>query len=430
MKLYQPEIDASVFQAIACAMDIFQLEGPLLPNLREIFCIDTEGHTLWNIYPFLPSKLVCFTLRVHRPPDLATMTILSALKVKSPHIQQFCVVNGRSYEDQLAPPVSSSLCGLLHLCTVECAQVALTREAILHLAFLPNLREVDIRVADDQINIKSSVHSSFPALRRLTLNCESMTTAIEFVKSMVQSASLTSFTVCVEDPPSSVQLGRIFSLLSAQSSFVHLTDIHFCHPEFIGYGEDSLPLLDAHDFEPLLKFTHMESIAIETECSIANFDDELLKAMATSWPNLRHLCLTNGWGESFPSRCTLRGILHLGQHCPNLMSLRIVFQASAEICWNGRPGGGVVNERLETLEVVQSPIADPRPVASFLSDVFPRLTSIVAWDNLNPEDPTEVGNRKRWQEAIQLYDDFVAIRNEERQWAASADRNEREILPT
>jgi hypothetical protein len=253
-----------------------------------------------------------------------------------------------------------------------------------------------------------------------------MATAIESVKSMIHSALLTSFTARVEDLPSSAQLGRMFSILSVQSSFPHLTDIDFCHLEFIGYGEDPLPLLDAHDLEPLLKVTHMESISIETECSIANFDDELLKAMATSWPNLRHLCLTNGW-ESFPSRCTLRGILHLGQHCPNLMFLRIVFQASAEICWNGRPGGGVVNEHMEALEVVQSPIADPRAVASFLSDVFPRLTSIVAWDNFNPEDPTEVENRKRWQEAILLYDDFVAIRNEERQWAASAGRNEREI---
>jgi hypothetical protein len=94
VKPYQPEIDASVFQAIACAMDIFQFEGPLLPNLREIFCNDTEGHTLWNIYPFLPSKLLSFRLRVERPPDLATMTILSALQVKSPHIQDFRVVDG------------------------------------------------------------------------------------------------------------------------------------------------------------------------------------------------------------------------------------------------------------------------------------------------------------------------------------------------
>jgi hypothetical protein len=290
---------------------------------------------------------------------------------------------------------------------------------------------VDIRVADDQIDIKWSAHTPFPALRRLTLNCESMATGIEFVKNMIQSASLTLFSVCVDDPPSSVQLGQIFSLLLAQSSSVHLTNIRFCHPAFISYGdsEDSLPLLHAHDFEPLMKFTNMESISIETECSIADFDDETLEAMATSWPNLRHLYLTNSWGESFPSRCTLRGLLRLGKHCPNLMTLRIVFQASAEVCWNGRPGGGVVNEHMEELEVVQSPITDPRAVASFLSDIFPRLTSIVAWDNYNPEDLAEVGNRKRWQETIQLYGAFVAIRNEERQWAASVGRNEREILP-
>ena len=389
-----------------------------------------EGHTLWNIYPFLSSKLLRFALRVQRPPDLATMTILSALKVKSPHIQQFCISDGDAYKDQLAPSVSSSLCGLPHLCTVECAEVALTREAILHLAILPNLREVDIRVPDEQIDIKSSVHTPFPALRCLTLNCEITTTAIEFVKSMIQSPWLTLFTVCVEDHPSSAQLGQMFSLVSVQSSFAHLTDIHFCHSKFIGYGEDSRPLLDAHDLEPLLKVTHMESIFIETKCSIANFDDELLKAMATSWPNLRHLCLTTRCRRSFPSRCTLRGILYLGQHCPNLTFLRIVFQASAEICWNGRPGGGVVNEHMKALEVVQSPIADPRAVASFLSDVFPSLTSIVAWQNCNPEDPTAVENRKRWQEAICLYHDFVAIRNEERQWASSAGRNEREIPPT
>jgi hypothetical protein len=139
VKPYRPEIDASVFQAIACAVDMFQFEGPLLPNLREIHCDDTEGHTLWNAYPFLSSKLLSFRLHAERPPDLATMTILSALKAKAPHIQWFCILNGWFCKDELAPLVSSSLCGLLHLCTVECAEVTLTREALLHLALLPNL---------------------------------------------------------------------------------------------------------------------------------------------------------------------------------------------------------------------------------------------------------------------------------------------------
>jgi hypothetical protein len=65
------------------------------------------------------------------------------------------------------------------------------------------------------------------------------------------------------------------------------------------------------------------------------------------------------------------------------------------ISWNGRPDGGVVNEEFEELEVGQSPITDPRAVASFLSDIFPRLTTITAWDNIDPDDPAEVANRNR-----------------------------------
>ena len=111
----KPEIDANIFQAITCAMDMFQIEGPLLPNIHEIHCDDTEGHALWNIYPFLSSKLLHFGLQVKQPPDLATMTILSTLKAKSPHIQRFWVVGGWFYKEELAPQVSSSLCGLLYL---------------------------------------------------------------------------------------------------------------------------------------------------------------------------------------------------------------------------------------------------------------------------------------------------------------------------
>jgi hypothetical protein len=123
------------------------------------------------------------------------------------------------------------------------------------------------------------------------------------------------------------------------------------------------------------------------------------------------------WGSNRPSKCTLRGILQLAKRCPYLCSLGITFQASAMINWNGRPGGGVVNEAFEWLDVGQSPITDPRAVASFLSDIFPRLT-ITAWENVDLDDPSEVENRNRWQETSRLFQSFVAIRNEERTWAA------------
>src|SRR5258708_6664184 len=83
-----------------------------------------------------------------------------------------------------------------------------------------------------------------------------------------------------------------------------------------------------------------------------------------------HLALGKSWDGHSPSQCTLRGILHLVRGCPNLTSLAIVFQASAEIPWNGRPGGGVVSQHMHELAVGQSPISNPRAVASFLSDIF------------------------------------------------------------
>jgi hypothetical protein len=164
----------------------------------------------------------------------------------------------------------------------------------------------------------------------------------------------------------------------------------------------------AHDFDPLLKFMNLESIIIETECSTEDLDDSFLETMASWLPNLHHLSLTNGWGSSRPSQCTLRGILHLVEHCPHLISMKIIFQASAEIGWNGRPGGGVVNENMEELEVGKSPITDPHAVASFLSNVCPNLTSIVAWDDdVDLDDPVEVESRRRWGETIQLFKGFV-----------------------
>ena len=45
-QIRRPEIDANVFQAIVCAVDMFKFEGPLLPNLCEISCEDAEGDTL------------------------------------------------------------------------------------------------------------------------------------------------------------------------------------------------------------------------------------------------------------------------------------------------------------------------------------------------------------------------------------------------
>jgi hypothetical protein len=397
---------------------MFKFDGPLLPNLRSISCSNEDREILWNISLFLSSKLQVFWMDVSKQaPWLATLTIFSALRAKSPHVKYFTIHGGRLSSNRLTSHISISLCGFLRLRIIDCSEVALTHEAIVHLASLPTLYEADIYISNGPIDIMEP-HSPFPALRLLTLNGDNITPHIEFVKKFVRPALLQSFSICVAYPPSSAELGQMFSVLVAHSAPEHLTSIVVRHPDYIGYENDSPPLLNARDFEPLTKFTNLERISIETECSVENFDDSFLETM--TWPTLHHLTVTNCWSTSPPSQCTLRGILHLALHCPDLTSLGIAFQASAEISWNGRPGDGVVNEHLQELDVGRSPITDPRAVASFLSDIFPRLKSIVAWDNLDLDNPTEVESRERWMETFQLFESFVAIRNEERAWATAA----------
>jgi len=43
------------------------------------------------------------------------------------------------------------------------------------------------------------------------------------------------------------------------------------------------------------------------------------------------------------------------------------------------------------------------------------------------DDPAEVENQNRWQETIHLFRSFVAIRNEERTWAANMVTGEPEL---
>lgn len=411
---YKPEtleIDPAAFQAIIICFDMFQFEGTLLPNLRSIHCSNTD-HLLWNVYPFISSKLESFQMNIKQTSGLATMTILSALQTKSPHINQFSIQNGHSYRDALISCISNFICGLQHIRTFHCAEVGLTCEAIVHLASLPNLREAHIHILDGQMAIIPILHSPFPALQCLELHGDTIMPTINFVKHLIRSASLKEFTVCVEDPPSSAELGQIFSLLIAHSSPEHLTFVHVRHPFYISFGDLEWPCLRAHDFDPLSKLTNLEDLSIETECSIEELDDTFLVTMANCWPRLCTISFTGGWASHSSSQCTLRGISYLIGSCPYLWSLGIAFNASAEINWDGWPGGGLVNLNMKHLEVGRSPISDPRTVATFLSNVCPGLTTIFSWEYFGSEDPMEAENWRRWQKTICLVQRFVEIRTE------------------
>lgn len=57
-------------------------------------------------------------------------------------------------------------------------------------------------------------------------------------------------------------------------------------------------------------------------------------------------------------------------------NITIAFDASEVCLYAEKPGGGVRNEKIRTLGVLNSPIGEPGEVAAFLSDIVPNLRSI------------------------------------------------------
>ena len=194
MPSHWPQIDLDTFHLIIYSFDMFQFNGPLLPNLHEIFC-DNTVNSLRNIYHLIPSKLQLQLFQMYmdhsHTPGPIVMTIFSSIQANSPHIEYFSIFYSHIFSEALAPCISNAICGLQCLHTFDCSEVTLTCKAIFHLVSLPNLCKVDIHIRSGQIDIIPSLHSSFPAVQHLTLNCNTVVLAIEFVRHLIWSVSLT-----------------------------------------------------------------------------------------------------------------------------------------------------------------------------------------------------------------------------------------------
>ncbi|KAJ7762498.1 hypothetical protein B0H16DRAFT_1213726, partial [Mycena metata] len=97
-----------------------------------------------------------------------------------------------------------------------------------------------------------------------------------------------------------------------------------------------------------------------------------------AWPQLQKLDLSPRCQPAhYVPQVTLAGLIPLAQHCPDLVSLALVMNATVtDPHSKEKPGGGITNAALTDLEVVESPLSSPGAVASFLSAIFPNLRRV------------------------------------------------------
>ncbi|KAI6044263.1 hypothetical protein EDC04DRAFT_2890056 [Pisolithus marmoratus] len=140
------------------------------------------------------------------------------------------------------------------------------------------------------------------------------------------------------------------------------------------------------------------SITLATDSYSPQLTDDDITEMAQSWPLLEELHLKtfdDQW--SLPTGLSLRGIMALIQHCPDLKGFSLVFNAT-EI-----PGTAyhsdrclIPNTKIETLQVGNSPLSSPEDVAIYLRLLMPELRMVSTCDRM---DST---HKERWQEVSKL----------------------------
>ncbi|KAG1816415.1 uncharacterized protein BJ212DRAFT_1354694 [Suillus subaureus] len=138
--------------------------------------------------------------------------------------------------------------------------------------------------------------------------------------------------------------------------------------------------------------------------------------LAICWPSMQSIALGTHWGWRQQSDVSLKGLLSLVRHCPQLESIGLVMNAVTTDITCQRPGGGLRRPKVTSLNVGDSRVGDPLAVAAFLSDVFPRLLSVDAFNHLGGRRrpiPVAKEHEEKWKEVERLLPAFSKVRAQE-----------------
>jgi hypothetical protein len=126
---------------------------------------------------------------------------------------------------------------------------------------------------------------------------------------------------------------------------------------------------------PLLPFSHLTKLDLSWFCT-SDVDDEGLKNMAQSWPQLTQFSFGTKGRWLVPPSVTFTGLVYLIQHCRHLRWIRMHFSACS-IDTSSEPFSTTSpNQMITSLFVGLSPIVDPMAVAGQLHTLLPNLTRV------------------------------------------------------
>ncbi|KAF8625623.1 hypothetical protein AX17_006808 [Amanita inopinata Kibby_2008] len=423
------KIEALVYQTLSIAAR----EKKLLPGLKEL----SWGILDDTIYPYAPLFLSptittlhlrlegcnnnsSFTMRLSLLPSLAVacraLTDVQLVRVAD-NTKLVASRRDRHMNEVLAVP--PAICQWTNLRNLSLEYIS-GRTAFC-TSDLPALRELKLSHIDSHGADVVHVSKGFPVLERLEADRCDIGFCTKLIDLMLETP-LRFLDLTLDEAASASELQGLFKTM--HDRLVHQSLEHFSCLAF-HVVDDEEPVILRHMF-PLLSFTRLSHVFMTAPCGFDLCDDDIY-GISSRWTGLQELGLYTHQLSEQRSRMSIEGLVALAKHCPDLKYLSLAVDAT-EVNRHDeseRPGKGVSNEKLKTLAVSASPIVEPILVASFLSDIFPKLETIKFFD---PEEENETDSKdfeeleSKWATTEKLVRAFAAVRRQERLYCAGTTR--------
>ncbi|KIJ63133.1 hypothetical protein HYDPIDRAFT_41394 [Hydnomerulius pinastri MD-312] len=356
-----------------------QLPTPILTGLRELHvaeCQKLEGGCFWR--PFLASTIT--RLHIHynadSPPNRnPSNSVMWTLGMLCPNVKDFQLLDWpQRYEAEATASVLGALEHWRDLETVDLPFIDV--RTMLHLSSMHSLTSLELHITKDYAwdHTLSDTKIVFPrTLKFIKLSMEiyNLDLLVSFLsKTRLAPISFRIMTCRGSISPGST--GRLFMLMTSRFSIDRLRCLVM----------DSVnpDVLAPDTIRPLFRFRSLESLDL-SEYHASSLDDATMAEFASSFPRLTILYFGSDSMLDYPG-ITYKSIISLLKSCPKLQTLGISFNAKSITTamvmsrddddeeWQ------VLNTRLSTIEVGNSPITNPAPVALFLKAIMPQLISV------------------------------------------------------
>ncbi|KAF9225243.1 hypothetical protein BS17DRAFT_730527 [Gyrodon lividus] len=390
---------------------------PLFPNLRQIQWNDMSPETFPFIRRLAGPKVTNLVIKNLASWGSAELSVLGSLRHLCPNVKDVQIFTPQLNDTLSTDIVSELLCSWANLRSVKCRSI--NGNAFLHLASMDTLEVLGFTF--DRRSFKHILGTSiiqFPSLRRLFVTPLALPSMSKIMRQL--RVSIEVLGVSFGGWPTNQHIRSFLTTLQESCAHdpMHCIDLRQLDLSDQAAVDPQTYTLTFEDLFPLACFSNLTSVTLDTGYFVYLEDDDML-SLGASWPNIRQLSINEqrGWGTS--SGLTPRGLVRLLQKCKLLQNLCVVIDTRdfSSIPLDRPSYGSVVNSTC--INVLDS-VIDPQSataLAAFLSDVYPLLETITAWDTPAMSNRPEAARYKKlWTKVQVLATKISMVRRQERRW--------------